>query len=123
MRLVTPTLSVCALAAAFTAGALTVDPPPPAVPPAAAAPAPASGKPAVITISAFAFSAATAALGSAVRVVNHDTVPHTVTAGDGSFDVFVEAGSEATFTAPAAPGTFAFRCEVHPSMAGTLIVA
>ena len=35
MRLVTPTLSLCALAAAFTAGALTVDPPPPAAPPAA----------------------------------------------------------------------------------------
>ena len=55
MRLVTPTLSLCALAAAFTAGALTVDPPPRAAPPAIAAAAP--GEPAVITISSFAFSA------------------------------------------------------------------
>jgi plastocyanin len=122
MRLVTPTLSVCALAAAFTAGALTVDPPPPAAPPAPAT-ARETGEPAVIMVSAFAFSATTVAPGSTVRVVNHDTVEHTVTADDGSFDVFVEPGAEATFTAPDSPGAFAFTCQVHPSMTGVLTVA
>ena len=42
--------------------------------------------------------------------MNHDTVPHTVTADDGSFDVFVEPGAEATFTAPGSSGTFALHC-------------
>ena len=121
MRLVTPTLSLCALAAAFTAGALTVDPPPRAAPTTAIA-VPAPGVPAVITISAFAFSAVTAAPGSTVRVVNRDTVPHTVTADDGSFDVFVEPGAEATFTAPDTPGVFAFACQVHAAMTGALTV-
>lgn len=123
MRIITPTLSLCALAAAFTAGALTVDPPPPAVPAAPATAAATPGEPAVITISAFAFSAATAAPGSTVRVVNNDAMPHTVTADDGSFDVFVEAGAEATFTAPLGTGTYSFTCAVHPSMTGALVVA
>ena len=69
MRVVTPTLSLCALAAAFTAGALTVDPPPRAAPPAASTAATSTAGPAVITISTFAFSAVTAAPGSTVRVV------------------------------------------------------
>ena len=90
MRLLTPTVSICALAAAFTAGALAaaprshpVHPAPPAVV-AAAEP--------VITISAMAFSPIAVAPGATVRVVNADSVPHTVTAEDGSFDVFVDAG-------------------------------
>jgi len=123
MRLVTPTLSLCALAAAFTAGALTVEPPPRAAPPATSTAATITAGPAVITISTFAFSAVTAAPGSTVRVVNTDTVAHTVTADDGSFDVFVEPGAEATFTAPATAGSFAFTCQVHPSMTGVLAVA
>jgi plastocyanin len=124
MRLITPTLSLCALAVAFTAGALTVDAPPPAAPPSVpSATAAAPGEPAVITISAFAFSAVTAAPGSTVRVVNLDTVAHTVTADDGSFDVFVEPGAETTFTAPGTAGSFAFTCQVHPSMTGVLAVA
>lgn len=122
MRLVTPTLSICALAAAFTAGALTVDPPP-ATQPASPAAAPAPGEPAVITISAFAFSAVTVEPGATVTVLNQDTVPHTVTADDGTFDVFVEPGAEATFVAPSTAGTHPFTCQVHPSMTGVLTVA
>jgi plastocyanin len=123
MRLVTPTLSLCALAAAFTAGALTVDPPPRTAPAAVATTAARPGAPAVITISSFAFTAATAAPGGTVRVVNSDTVAHTVTADDGSFDVFVEPGAEATFIAPTTPGSFAYTCQVHPAMTGVLTVA
>lgn len=118
MRLVTPTLSICALAAAFAAGALTAAPrSTPATPPAQAA----AGE-TVITISGMAFSAASATPGATIRVVNTDTVPHTVTANDGSFDVFLEAGGEATFIAPATSGSYTFFCGVHPSMTGTLVV-
>ena len=58
-----------------------------------------------------------------MRVVNLDTVAHTVTADDGSFDLFVEPGAEATFAAPDAPGGFAYTCQVHPAMTGVLTVA
>lgn len=123
MRLVTPTLSICALAAAFTAGALTAAPPstPHTAPAEVAATAAATGE-TVITISGMAFSAAIATPGTTVRIVNTDAVPHTVTADDGSFDVFVEADAEVTFVAPATPGSYSFFCAVHPSMTGTLLV-
>ena len=140
MRLITPTLSICALAAAFTAGALTAGPArQPAAAPAAQAvvdagshaghgeaaspdaTTSANGAEAVITISSFAFEAPAVRAGETVRVINLDSAPHTVTANDGTFSVFVDAGAEATFTAPAA-GTYAFFCEVHPSMTGVLAV-
>ncbi len=145
MRLITPTLSICALAAAFTAGALTAGPArQPAAAPAAQAAvdagplaghgdhgtaaatptvtAPANGAEPVITISSFAFETSAVSAGDTVRIVNLDSAPHTVTANDGTFSVFVDAGAETTFTAPAA-GTYAFFCEVHPSMTGVLAVA
>ncbi len=142
MRLITPTLSICALAAAFTAGALTAGPSraEPAAAPTAAAPAadhdghdtgaappadPATPAPAgaepVITVSGFAFDVPAIAPGETVRIVNLDSAPHTVTADDGTFNVFVDAGAEVTFTAPAA-GSYSFFCEIHPSMTGVLAV-
>lgn len=120
MRLLTPTVSICALAAAFTAGALTAAPRSHPVHPAP--PAVAAAAEPVITISAMAFSPVTVTPGATVRVVNADSVPHTVTAEDGSFDVFVEAGGEATFVAPSAPGAYAFFCAVHPAMTASLAV-
>lgn len=121
MRLLTPTLSICALAAAFTAGALTAAPRSQFVHPAPPAAVAAAAEP-VITISAMAFSPIAVAPGATVRVVNADSVPHTVTAEDGSFDVFVDAGGEATFVAPSGPGAYAFFCAVHPAMTGSLTV-
>ena len=136
----TVTISICALAAAFTAGALTVKPgsnsPAPAAAAAvatthgdhgeaAAAPAePAAADPAAvptITISEFVFDTPAVAAGSTVRVVNLDSAPHTVTANDGSFTLFLDPGAEGTFVAPAA-GSYDFFCEVHPSMTSTLVV-
>lgn len=141
MRFITPTLSICALAAAFTAGALTAGPlrAEPASTPAAAQQqhaghdggsavpaAPAAGSTAptaepVITVSGFAFDVPPIAAGQTVRLVNLDSAPHTITADDGTFNVFVDAGAEVTFTAPAA-GTYSFFCEIHPSMTGVLTV-
>lgn len=151
MRLITPTLSICALAAAFTAGALTAQPSRPdatqAAPAAAVQPEHTAhgGVPAsatsdagaggavttddavptaapVITISGFAFDTPTVAAGQTVEVVNLDSAPHTVTANDGSFSVFLDAGATTSFVVPSTPGSYAFFCEVHPSMTSTLVV-
>jgi plastocyanin len=46
-----------------------------------------------------------------------------VTADQGSaFDVDIRGGGTATFTAPTAPGTYAYHCTYHPNMHGTLTV-
>ena len=56
--------------------------------------------------------------------MNMDAEAHTVTAdGAGGFDVTVAPGQTATFTAPAAPGTYPFHCTYHSQMTGSLVVA
>lgn len=126
MRRLTPTISICALAAAFTAGALTAAPaktaPIPAVPAVSAAPPATEIAPALITIENFAFSAATAQAGATITVVNNDNAPHTVTANDGSFSVSVGAGETVSFPAPTQPGLYELFCEIHTSMSGVLTV-
>jgi plastocyanin len=95
-----------------------------ASPPATDAPAgdPASGD-AEIVISGFAFSEdITVAVGTTVVVRNDDSAGHTWTADDGAFDSgFIDAGGTFEFTFTEA-GTFAFHCEVHPAMTGTITV-
>lgn len=71
----------------------------------------------------FQLSSTTVAPGAEVTFRNDDSVAHTATADDGSFDSgSVPAGGSATFTAPDAPGEVAFHCEIHPSMTATLTV-
>ena len=76
-----------------------------------------------IVISGFAFSEdITVPVGTTVTVRNDDGAPHTFTADDGSFDSGSIAGGdtfEFTFTEA---GTFAFHCNIHPSMKGTITV-
>lgn len=96
--------------------------------PASGAPAPAGAAPvaaAPVTIQDFAFAGGgTVAPGAAVQVVNADSVAHTLTAEDRSFDTgTLDSGGRATITAPTAPGTYRFFCTIHPSMKGTLTVA
>jgi plastocyanin len=57
-------------------------------------------------------------------VVNADQAPHTVTGGGSSgFDTgTIQGGSSGSFTAPTAPGNYAYICSVHPYMHGTLVV-
>ncbi|TQC46024.1 copper-binding protein [Rhodococcus sp. WS4] len=65
----------------------------------------------------------TFAPGEQVTVRNNDTAEHTVTADTGDlFDVEIQPGETATFTAPGQPGTFAFHCTYHPNMVGVLEV-
>ena len=75
-----------------------------------------------ITIdSNFTFHVTPVKAGSTVTVKNDAGVTHTVTADSGGFDVSIDAGKTATFTAPAA-GTHPFHCKIHTFMKATLTV-
>ncbi len=85
----------------------------------AAAPA----TPNTIQIKSFSFSPSpiTVAPGTVVTVSNQDAATHTVTSS--AFDTGRVSGhSSATFTAPTAPGTYAYHCNIHQYMKATLIV-
>ena len=76
-----------------------------------------------VLIADSTFSIARAAPGATVPVRNTDAVQHTLTSSDGSFTTgVIEPGAVGAFTAPAAAGSYAFACEIHPSMTGTLVV-
>jgi plastocyanin len=79
---------------------------------------------AVIHISQFAYKTpASVAPGATVTVMNMDAEKHTVTADSGTaFDTSVDPGKTSTFTAPTKPGTYAFHCDFHSNMHGTLVV-
>jgi plastocyanin len=91
--------------------------------PEAAATTPAAAS-AAVEMRDLAFAPATleVAVGTTVTWTNNDTVPHTATAEDGSFDTGqLDTGQsgEVTFDTP---GTFAYVCLFHPNMAGTVTV-
>ena len=59
--------------------------------------------------------------GDTVVWVNHDTVLHSVTARDHSFDIRLNPGQSARMTLQKA-GRMPFYCLFHPTMSGTLVV-
>lgn len=61
-------------------------------------------------------------VGDTITWVNRDTVPHTATARDKSFDVRVQQGQSVSMVVKKA-GSIAFYCIYHPAMRGTLAVA
>ena len=83
-----------------------------------------AAEPVLITIKDFKFTIpASVAPGSKVTVKNADGQSHTVTSATrGAFDVKVDGGGTATFTAPTAPGSYPFVCSFHANMMGTLVV-
>lgn len=89
-----------------------------------AAPA-APAAPATVTIEGFAFGGPdTVAPGAAITVTNLDGAPHTLTFRNGEVDTgTLEANTSTTVTAPLAPGTYEFFCQIHPSMQGRITVA
>jgi plastocyanin len=93
--------------------------------PQAPAPAPQPTGDAVgVSIANLAFEPAqiTVPTGSAVVWTNEDSVPHTVTAADGLFDSGIfDPGASFTWTFEQ-PGSYAYLCQLHPQMQGTIVV-
>lgn len=83
-----------------------------------------SGARATVIIKNFAFSGpSSVGPGAQVTVTNDDSEAHTFTAdGAGGFDVKVDPGASATFTAPMKPGSYPYHCSFHSNMHGTLEV-
>lgn len=78
---------------------------------------------AAIRIENFRFTDLTVPPGAQITVVNDDSAEHSVTSDTaGAFDVEVGGKQTVTFTAPNAPGTYAFHCTYHPNMHGVLTV-
>jgi len=60
------------------------------------------------------------AAGSKIKVKNADSTTHTFTANNGAFDTGdIESGSSASVTIKQ-PGTFAYHCQIHNFMKGTI---
>jgi len=76
-----------------------------------------------IVISGFAFTGVgTVAAGTTVVVRNDDSAQHTWTSVDDVFDSGVLAGGDTFSFTFDEPGEYAFFCEFHPSMTGTIVV-
>lgn len=77
-----------------------------------------------VAISGFSYSpeTITVAVGDTVTWTNSDAQAHTATANDGSFDTdAINNGASQSVTFSTA-GTFAYHCEFHADMAGTVVV-
>lgn len=61
-------------------------------------------------------------VGDTIVWANRDTVPHTVTARNRSFDIRLHPGQSTAMRLTKA-GNFPFYCIYHPAMRGTLLVA
>ena len=71
----------------------------------------------------FSLTSITVESGEDVYFDNQGAKSHTMTADDGtSFDTgTIQPGADTEFAAPG-PGTYAFHCNIHPKMTGTLTV-
>jgi plastocyanin len=93
-----------------------------------AGPAQASAGPREVDVGAvdFAFQPndASVAAGGKVKVTNRGQAGHTVTFDDVAIDSgTIDPGSSADLTAPDAPGSYSYRCTIHPNrMRGVLVV-
>lgn len=78
-----------------------------------------------VSISNFAFSAAkiSVKMGTKVTWTNNDSVAHTVTAdsGTGPKSDNISPGGTYSYTFDSV-GTFAYHCNIHPDMIGTVTV-
>jgi plastocyanin len=75
-----------------------------------------------ITIKDFQFSPDPIVVkaGDTITVTNDDGTAHTLTADDGKFDTGnLDGGARTTITV-AAPGTYAYHCDIHNYMTGKI---
>ncbi|HWC43128.1 MAG TPA: cupredoxin domain-containing protein [Actinomycetota bacterium] len=95
---------------------------------ASAGPAAASAGPREVDVGAVDFgfepNNASVAAGGKVQVANKGQAPHTLTFDDVQLDTGnIAPGATAELTAPDAPGSYSYRCTVHPAkMRGVLVV-
>jgi plastocyanin len=95
---------------------------------ARAAPTPAASASATLAIATvdFAFDPvqASVAPGGTVTVTNKGKAPHTATFDDIALDTKnIAPGASAAITAPTKPGSYSYRCTIHPAkMRGVLVV-
>ena len=114
----------CEIHPALMKGTLTVVGQARAEPP----PAPASNAPrqASVDVVDFAFqpSQISVAPGGEVTFANKGDAPHTATLDDVPLDTkTIDSGKSAKLTAPDKPGSYSFRCAIHPArMRGVLVV-
>ncbi|MEX0784476.1 MAG: cupredoxin family copper-binding protein [Dehalococcoidia bacterium] len=79
-----------------------------------------------VNISGLAFAPASVSVnvGDTVTWTNNDAgIPHTVTADGGAFDSGNMTTGQSFAQTFSAAGTFAYHCNVHPTMTGTVVVA
>jgi plastocyanin len=86
-------------------------------------PAP-SVSPVAVKIANYAFSPQTITVtaGTVVKWTNTDSVAHTATAADNSFDSGNLNQNQSWSYTFAKPGKYAYVCSYHPNMTGTVIV-
>lgn len=77
-----------------------------------------------VEIKNFSFSPKTITIraGESVTLVNKDSVTHTATADDGTWDSGPIASGESKSVSFRNPGTYAYHCSIHPSMTATIVV-
>jgi plastocyanin len=91
---------------------------------ATCAPVHARAEGAKVTIDNFAFTPDVIEVkaGTAVTFVNHDDIPHSVVAADGSFhSKALDTDQSFSFT-PGKAGEFAYFCGLHPHMKAKVVV-
>ncbi|HUZ78377.1 MAG TPA: cupredoxin domain-containing protein [Chloroflexota bacterium] len=96
----------------------------PFVPPPTATPSGTPAPPNTVRITDFAFTppSLTVKVGTSVIWTNLGPSNHTVTSNDGLFDSkVVQRNGTFTYTFSKA-GTYAYHCQIHPTMNGTVIV-
>lgn len=77
-----------------------------------------------VTIQNFSFSPATLTVkvGDSVTWTNQDSVGHSATADDNSFDTGVLPQGQSKSITFSKPGTYTYHCSVHPNMKATIVV-
>lgn len=77
-----------------------------------------------VTIQNFAFSPSTITVkvGDKVTWTNQDSVGHSATADDNSFDTGLLAQGQSESVTFSKAGTYTYHCSVHPMMKATIIV-
>jgi len=87
----------------------------------AAAPSPSE---AAVKIDNFSFSPATITVpvGTTVRWINHDDIPHTVVSDDKTFkSKALDTDEQFTYTFTK-PGAYSYFCSIHPKMTAVVVV-